>query len=209
MKKVTEEEKHLSIVLFILTELRKRKRENLIYQINIDLLQEVVEFLSVYSELFDLLEYANEPTLQNVVPVYYTLYEHFQVKEEDSEILQLMKTNFLAVLTDKLWNDSIGMLHLTATFLDPSLRLFKFVKSTADREGYFSQIKESLLILGKELVYNTERVDITMVDAVISSSNNELDHSNLNVQPRKKINTMPSVGFKPMKHQQYHRKIKV
>ena len=120
----------------LVTELRMRKRENLIYQINIDLLQEVVEFLSVYSELFDLLEYANEPTLQNALPIYYTLYEYFQVKEEDSEILQLMKTNFLAVLTDKLWNDSIGMLHLTATFLDPSLRLFKFVKSTADREGY-------------------------------------------------------------------------
>ena len=131
-----------------------------------------------------MLEYANEPTLQNVVPVYYTLYEHFQVKEEDSEILQLMKTNFLALLTDKLWNDSIGMLHLTATFLDPSLRLFKFARST-DRAGYFSQIKLSLLLLGKELVHNIGSVDITTVCEGISSSNNELDQFKLDVQPRK------------------------
>ena len=99
------------------------------------------------------------------------------------------------------------MLKIELQLIFNTLLVIKFVKSTADREGYFSQIKESLLILGKELVYNTESVDITMVDAVISSSNNELDHSNLDHE--KKLNTMPSVGFKPMKHQQYHRKIKV
>ena len=78
------------------------------------------------------------------------------------------------------------MLKIELQLIFNTLLVIKFVKSTADREGYFSQIKESLLILGKELVYNTESVDITMVDAVISSSNNELDHSNLDVQPRKK-----------------------
>ena len=58
----------------------------------------------------------NQP-FQNVIPVYYTLYEHFQVKEENSEILQPMKTKFTAVLTDKSWDDSIGMLYLTLCFL--------------------------------------------------------------------------------------------
>ena len=70
----------------LVTELRKRKRENLVYHIDIDLLRDVVEFLSVFSDLFDMLEYANEPTLQNVVPIYYTLYELWQIKEEDCEI---------------------------------------------------------------------------------------------------------------------------
>ena len=78
------------------------------------------------------------------------------------------------------------MLKIELQLIFNTLLVIKFVKSTADRGGYFSQIKESLLILGKELVYNTESVDITMVDAVISSSNNELDHSNLDLQPRKK-----------------------
>ena len=143
-----------------------------------------------------MLEYANEPTLQNVVPVYYTLCEPFQVKKEDSETLQLMKTKFIAVLTNKLWNDSIGMLHLTATLLDSSLRLFKVVKYTVDREGYFSQFKDSLFILGEELVHIDERHDITKVYDSISSSNNELDQSKLDVQLERKQNTMPSVGFK-------------
>ena len=67
------------------------------------------------------------------------------------------------------------MLKIELQLIFNTLLVIKFVKSTADREGYFSQIKESLLILGKELVYNTESIDITMVDAVISSSNNELD----------------------------------
>ena len=72
----------------IVIELRKRKRENLMYHFDIDLLCEVVEFLSVFSDLFDLLEYAKKRTLQNVVPVYYTLYELWQIKEKDSEIQQ-------------------------------------------------------------------------------------------------------------------------
>lgn len=101
-----------------------------------DLLREVVDFLSVFSDLFDLLECANKPTLQNVVPVYYTLYELWEINEEDSEIQKGLKAEFLPVLTDKLWESSIGMLHLTATFLDPSLKLFKYLRSRVNRESY-------------------------------------------------------------------------
>ncbi|KAI6650786.1 Hobo element transposase HFL1 [Oopsacas minuta] len=135
------------------------------------LLREVVEFLSGFSDLFDLLEYANKPTLQNLVPVYYTLYELWQIKEEDSEIQQVLKAEFLPVLTEKLWN-SIEMLHLSATFLDPSLRSFTFVRSKVDREGFFRQIKESLLSLAKEL-----------------------DQSNLDMQPQKKVKYDPFSWF--------------
>ena len=67
---------------------------------------------------------------------------------------------------------NVIMLKIELQLIFKTLLVIKFVKSIA------------LLILGKELVYNTETVDITMVDEVISSSNNELDHSNLDVQPR-------------------------
>ena len=53
----------------LVTELRKRKRENLVYHIDIDLYFDVAEFLC-FSDLFDMLEYANEPSLQNMVPIY-------------------------------------------------------------------------------------------------------------------------------------------
>ena len=174
----------------LVIELRKRKRENLMYHFDIDLLREVVEFLSGFSDLFDLLEYANKPTLQNVVPVYYTLYELWQIKEEDSEIQQVLKAEFLPVLTEKFWN-SIGMLHLSATFLDPSLRSFTFVRSKVDREGFFRQIKESLLILAKEVAQTNESVNIEDV----AITNFELDQSNLDMQPQKKFKYDPFSWF--------------
>ncbi|KAI6651069.1 Transposase [Oopsacas minuta] len=174
----------------LVIEIRKRKRENLIYHFDIDLLREVVEFLSGFSDLFDLLEYANKPTLQNVVPVYYTLDELWQIKEEDSEIQQVLKAEFLPVLTEKLW-DSIGMLHLSATFLDPSLRSFTFVRSKVDREGFFRQIKESLLILAKEVDQTNESVNIEDV----AITNFELDQSNLDMQPQKKVKYDPFSWF--------------
>ncbi len=51
------------------------KKENLISRLDVDLLREVVDFLNVFASLFDMLEFANIPTLQNTLPVYYTLYE--------------------------------------------------------------------------------------------------------------------------------------
>ena len=128
----------------LVTQLRKRKRENLVYHIDIDLLRDVIEFLSVFSDLFDMLEYANEPTLQIVVPIYYTLNELWQIKEEVCEIQKFLKAEFLPTLIEKLWN-SIGMLHLSATFLDPTLKLFTFVRSTADREVSLYRSKNLLL----------------------------------------------------------------
>lgn len=42
------------------------------------------------------------------------------------------------------------MLHFVATFLDLSLRDFMFVKNTADRDGFFEQIKSCILSLARE-----------------------------------------------------------
>jgi hypothetical protein len=129
--------------------LRARKRENLISRIDVDLLNEVVSFLEVFPSLFDILEYANIPTLQSSLPVYYTLYEAWQPQSSDTPSIALMKKEFLMALTNKYWN-SLNMLHFVATFLDPSLRGFVFVRKAADRQGYFKQIRDSLQSLAQE-----------------------------------------------------------
>jgi hypothetical protein len=81
--------------------------------------------------------------------VYYTLYEAWQPQMSDNHYVALMKKEFLVALTDKYWN-SLNMLHFVATFLNPSLRAFLFVTNANDRQGFFRQVKESLLCLGQE-----------------------------------------------------------
>ena len=82
-------------------ELKIRKKEHLIARLDVDLLNEVVTFLSVFPTLFDMLEYANVATLQNALPVFYTLYEGWQLQASDSEKVALTKREFLKVLNDR------------------------------------------------------------------------------------------------------------
>jgi len=84
-------------------ELKIRQKEHLIARIDVELLNEVVTFLSVFLALFDMLEYANVATLQNALPVFYTLYEGWQLQASDSEKVALMKRECLKVLNDKYW----------------------------------------------------------------------------------------------------------
>lgn len=130
--------------------LRERKKEQLIVRIDIDLLHEVVSFVKVFPPLFDILEYANVPSLQNSLPVYYTLHEAWQPQAGDSEPLAVMKKEFLAALTDKYWT-SLNMLHFVASYLDPTLRGFGFVRDVNDRQGFFRQVEESVHSLATEL----------------------------------------------------------
>lgn len=125
-------------------------------------MNDVVVFLEVLPSLFDILEYANIPTLQNSLPVYYTLYEAWQPQLSDSPSVALMKKEFLMALTEKYWS-SLNLLHFVATFLDPSLRHFLFVRNTNDRQGFFNQIEDSLLSLAQDS-------DTEAVAAVVTST---------------------------------------
>jgi len=51
----------------LVRELKTRKKEHLVAHIDVDLLNDVVAFLSVFPPLFDILEYANVPTMQNAL----------------------------------------------------------------------------------------------------------------------------------------------
>ena len=87
------------------------------------------------------------------------------------------------------------MLHLSATFLDPTLKLFTFVRSTADRDGFLVQVKESLIILAKETDQTIEILYISTEDVDVTRTNNDFDHSNLDMQPQKKAKYDPLTWF--------------
>jgi hypothetical protein len=164
--------------------LRARKKEQLIARIDVDLLNQVVLFLHLLPSLFDILEYANIPTLQNSLPVYYTLYEAWQPQLSDTQSVALMKKEFLTALTNKYWN-SLNMLHFVASFLDPSLRGFLFVKKPTDRQGFFNQVKKSLLSLAQE----SENVAVTVAAASSATTttgasvDSEVSSSSSSAQP--------------------------
>ena len=129
--------------------LRERKKEQLIARIDVDLLKDVVSFFRVFPSLFDILEYANIPTLQNSLPLFYTMQKEWQPQTSDGDSTALMKREFLTSLTNKYW-DSLSMLHFVATFLDPSLRDFLFVRNVKDRQGFLKQVKNSIHSLANQ-----------------------------------------------------------
>lgn len=162
----------------------------------------MVSFLEIFPPLFDILEYANIPTLQNSLPVYHTLYEAWQPKSSDAESVALMKREFLKALTDKNWA-SLNMLHFVATFLDPTLRGFLFVRNLADRQGYLKQVNDSLLSLAQESNADSETVAGAreVPSTPIPSSSNELSEAppdteeKVAAQPTKKTKTSPFDWF--------------
>ena len=68
------------------------------------------------------------------------MYEAWQPQSSDTSAIALMKKKFLMAHTNKFWN-SLNMLHFVATFVDPSLRGFLFVRKAADSQGYFKKIQ--------------------------------------------------------------------
>jgi hypothetical protein len=83
--------------------------------------------------VFDMLEQAKRPTLQNVVPSFYLLRNAWSqnVTGEDRRI-KLLKKELVTQLDEKVW-PSITAIHLAATYLDPTLRELVFISCDKDR----------------------------------------------------------------------------
>ena len=101
------------------------------------------------------------------------------------------------------------MLHLSATFLDPTLKLFTFVRSTADREGFLVQVKESLIILAKETDQTIESLYISTEGVDITRTNHDFDHSKLICNHKRRPNMIHSLGFKPTIQRHSQQQIKL
>ena len=78
----------------LISQLRQRKKEYLISRINVDLLREVTNFLKNFSFLFDLLEYADIPSIQNGLPVYFTIEKLCSKDEGNNKHMATLKNSF-------------------------------------------------------------------------------------------------------------------
>ena len=170
-------------------ELNPRKKAYLIARINVDLLNDVVEFRSVFPAIYDILEYADVPTLQNALPVFYTLYQAWQPDSNDADNLSLLKREFLKVPQVKYW-PSLTMLHSAATFLDPSLKHFRFVTDMNDRDGFFGQVQEAIVSLSKE----QSTTDVPQSSASVTHDNSTTADAG-DIPPTKKQEVSPFDWF--------------
>ena len=110
---------------------KDRKKEHMVLRVHIDLLNKVVAFLVILPSLFDVLEYANIPTLQNVCWCTILCMKSGSPKMPMLKQLHCWRRNFINI--GKVWT----MLHFIASYLDPTLKEFRFVKNVSDRDGYF------------------------------------------------------------------------
>jgi hypothetical protein len=117
---------------------------HLITRINKILLNQLIPFLSAFKEASDLLEQDSVPTLQHVPIVYYDLknacepdFDSETLEILDHPLLQVFKQNVLDTIEEKI-APKIKVQHYMATFLDPSLREFKFlpIESRDDKISY-------------------------------------------------------------------------
>ena len=103
--------------------LRDRQEQYRLFNIDPLLLKGVVQLMRPFSMIFDQLEMANQPTLQNVVPSYYRMVKDTQINENDHSIIQELKDKIRYCLDEKYFS-SILQIHWIGTYLDPSFKSF-------------------------------------------------------------------------------------
>ena len=119
--------------------LRDRKRDDLLVNIGIVLLEEVLKILQKAEAMFDILEYSYIVTLQSVLPAYYLLRNYWsELPTTDCAAERILKRNLVMALDEKMWMD-ITTLHVAASYLDPSLKSFSFVKDGKERRNLLEQ----------------------------------------------------------------------
>jgi len=91
-------------------------------------------------------------------------------------------------LDTKYWT-SLTILHFAASFLDPSLKHFRFVTDIDDRDGFFRQVREAILSLAREPDVSNEPQP---------SANSIRDNSattDADMPPKKKVKVNPFDWF--------------
>ena len=113
--------------------LRSRKKEGLLSDIDQRMLNFVYNFLQIAEPIFDVLEFSTIPSLGNVLPSYYLLRTTWNEKKVmDICEVRRLKKELVDAIDAKLWT-SIVQLHFAATFLDPSLKAFRFCDVKKDK----------------------------------------------------------------------------
>ena len=137
------------------TILHQRNEQHRLFNINPILLNQIVELMRPFSLIFDKLEMANEPTLQNVVPSYYRMVKDVQADPADHKVIDELKSEIRLCLDEKFL-PSILQIHWVATYLDPSFRSLFFVSDRSYLETQRKEIRKGLHILASDLIDNSD-----------------------------------------------------
>ena len=100
-----------------------RQEQYRLFNVDPLLLKGLVQLMQPFSMIFDQLEMANQPTLQNVVPSYYRMVKDTQINENDHNIIQELKDKIRYCLDEKYFS-SILQIHWIGKYLDPSFKSF-------------------------------------------------------------------------------------
>ena len=143
--------------------LRDKRREDFITSIENSLLEEVLGILKKAESTFDLLKFSFVPTLHLVLPSFYQLHNFWsETKATDTAVGHILKRNLVMALDGKMWKDIVA-LHVTATWLDPTLKSFSFVGNSEERQALLHQaetvIEGHAIAAASDLYQKTEEDD--------------------------------------------------
>ncbi|CAF1218373.1 unnamed protein product [Didymodactylos carnosus] len=135
--------------------LRERQEQHRLFNIDPILVKEIVKLMNPFSMIFDKLEMANIPTLQNVVPNYYRMMNDVRADINDHKIVDALKTKIRSCLDDKFLS-SILPIHWVATYLDPSFKSFSFVSDRSYLETQKKTVRKGLHILMSNIIHHPD-----------------------------------------------------
>ncbi|CAF3066216.1 unnamed protein product, partial [Rotaria sp. Silwood2] len=135
--------------------LRERQEQYRLFNIDPVLLNEIVLLMTPFSMIFDKLEMANQPTLQNVVPSYYRMVNDTRVNTNDHTIINELKTEIRFCLDEK-YLSSILQIHWVGTYLDPSLKSFFFVSDRSYLATQKKEVRKGLHILASDIIHHSD-----------------------------------------------------
>ena len=114
------------------SELDRFNKRVLIVSIDKNVLSHCIRLLKPFESIFDKLEKSKSPSIQNLIPSYYLVQEHLNIKEDDPKFIADFKTEISTQLTAKLLPTFTEM-HYIGTFLDPSFKNYSFIKNDISR----------------------------------------------------------------------------
>jgi hypothetical protein len=150
--------------------LRERGEQHRIAHINVQLLPDISDLMGKFSLISDNLEFSNRPTLQNVIPSYYSMIKYCAVeRQRKNSYSNLLKMEIAKELQDKYWT-STTTFHWIATYLDPSFKDLLFITDASYLAKQKKLIKDGIHILANDFKRTILCGTIDTIPSTIASS---------------------------------------
>ena len=129
--------------------LTEKNKSYIIAGIDLALLTIVAKFFEKLNRIFDILEFGSIASIQNVAPSYYALQNAWEIETGDDPITRVLKRIMTEEIIQKVWT-SLNSIHFIATYLDPTLKSFIFVKSKRNRVNLLQSAREGIMLVFRE-----------------------------------------------------------